>query len=442
MNDFTQNWHKALGMLIVVFGVTVVGVYTTLHTQQNLVGGFNPTAAGTYLLKSSITKTQDTIPLTSFTEPSSGIAYTMSYLNSSIEYGTLSPSNGTTDNSELISFTGITQNANGTATLTGVTRGLSRTPGTGGCVASSTLAHAYAGQTKFILSNSPCFYAEYAVKQNNENISGTWNFQSLPTTTVTCTDGSQFCNKDYIDSGLSAGAATSTFARIGIVTLATDKQMASSTASSTSGSPLVVLSKFATTTPGNQCTLGIWNCLPIANSAGKLAQAWLNLTENFTVSGIWNFTSNVGVATSSPYAPLSVVGAKGVVADIFTATSSLTTATSSLAGNLTVARNASTTNLWISGTCVGCANGLAQITNTGSGPTSAAAQSTVSTNCTNGRIVVGGGASINTFDSGELAIVASYPADSDTWSATASCYIAGGGCAASTITVTAICVNP
>lgn len=136
------------------------------------LGAFNPTGGGTYRMASSIGSTNTSINLSSFKEPVSNIPYTMAYLNSSVGYGTLDPQQPT--RSEFVSFTGVTQNSDGTAVLTGVTRGLSRTTGVTGCVASSTLASPHAGQSIFILSNSPCFYAEYAIKKNDEVITGSW----------------------------------------------------------------------------------------------------------------------------------------------------------------------------------------------------------------------------------------------------------------------------
>lgn len=67
-------------------------------------------------------------------------------------YGTLEPGNGT--NEEAIGFTGITQNANGTATLTGVTSVLFKSPYT----ATSGLSKTHAGSSTFILSNDAAFY--------------------------------------------------------------------------------------------------------------------------------------------------------------------------------------------------------------------------------------------------------------------------------------------
>lgn len=141
-----------------------------LHIGKTL-GAFNPTAAGTYYLEGGINSSATTFYLSSFTEPISLIPYTMSYLNSSIEYGVIDPN--TPNRSELVSFTGITQNSDGSATLTGVTRGLSRSyPYT----ASTTLAVTHAAQAQFILSDTPQLFSQYTAAQNNAVITGSWSF--------------------------------------------------------------------------------------------------------------------------------------------------------------------------------------------------------------------------------------------------------------------------
>jgi len=112
-------------------------------TTINLYG------ATTYYLQGSITATQTSITLVSFLEPVTLVPITMSLMNTTTAYATISPR---TNQSEFISFTGITQNADTTATLTGVTRGLKR----GYDYTSSTafkLPHA--GGTQFILGDSP-----------------------------------------------------------------------------------------------------------------------------------------------------------------------------------------------------------------------------------------------------------------------------------------------
>lgn len=103
----------------------------------------------TYTIKNTITATSTSITLRSFTEPVTGENITMALMNSTVAYGTIAPKTGS---SEFISFTGITQNSDGTATLTGVTRGLKRGYDYSSD-ASFKLPH-NAG-TKFILSDSP-----------------------------------------------------------------------------------------------------------------------------------------------------------------------------------------------------------------------------------------------------------------------------------------------
>lgn len=163
------------------------------------LGAFNPTGGGTYRLRSSVGTSDTSIVLSSFTEPGSGTPYTMGYLNTSIGYGTLEPQ--TPDRNEFVSFTGITQNSNGSATLTGVSRGLTRSPAGSLCTASSTLAARHPGQSIFILSDSPCVFSEYAIKRNDETISGSW---TVPTPTA---QGNP-TPKSYVDALVNGGTVS------------------------------------------------------------------------------------------------------------------------------------------------------------------------------------------------------------------------------------------
>ncbi len=201
-----KNTLLQTAFVVIVSIMSVMAFRAFDDVQKPLAGSFNTTGGGTYLLQSSISSTQSSITLTSFTEPGSNIPYTMTYLNSDIEYGTLAPSSG---NSEFVSFTGITQNA----MLTGVTRGLARSPGNAGCVASSTLAHGYPGQSQFIISNSPCFYTEFATKRNDQVITGQWRFDQYPSASSTigfATTSLQLITLAQAQALSAQGAATST----------------------------------------------------------------------------------------------------------------------------------------------------------------------------------------------------------------------------------------
>lgn len=81
-------------------------------------------------------------------------------------YGTLEPNNGTQE--EAIQFTGVTQNAGGTATLTGVSTVGFVYPYT----VSSGLAKSHAGGVTFILSNDAALYGNLVTYMNNTAASG------------------------------------------------------------------------------------------------------------------------------------------------------------------------------------------------------------------------------------------------------------------------------
>jgi len=163
-----------------------------------VLGAYGITGGGTYRLKASIGTSDTTVNLSSFKEPVSDINYTMSYLDTTIAYGTIDPQ---TTRPEFISFSGITQNSDGSATLTGVSRGLTRTPQGESCTASTTLATRHPGQAIFILSDSPCHFSEFAVKRNDETITGSW---TVPTPTA---DGNP-TPKSYVDNLVNGGTVS------------------------------------------------------------------------------------------------------------------------------------------------------------------------------------------------------------------------------------------
>lgn len=259
-------------------------VVPTLNVPESVanqtLGGIYPTGGGTYRLQTSLGSTDTSVRLSSFKEPVSGNAYTMAYLNSSIEYATLDPQ---TTKSEFISFSGITQNNDGTAILTGVVRGLGKTYPYS---ASSTLRQTHSGQSILILSNPPELYYEYAAKRNDETITGTWTFGSttLPkidntsnpvgfqlanadwsyrnffinattttanvvsaSTTFTASPNvptpinpSQAANKTYVDNVAIAGAPNASTTSKGIVQQATLAQLNAGTAVGSTGAPLFI----------------------------------------------------------------------------------------------------------------------------------------------------------------------------------------------------------
>lgn len=286
---------KHLLLKITATAIGILGIASVFFALTGLTfAAFNPTGGGTYYLQASINQSQTTITLTSFTEPSSNIPYTMTYLNTDIMYATINP---TSLNSEFVSFTGITQNTNGTATLTGVTRGLGRSYP---YVASTTLAHSTPGQTQFILSAPPEFYNEYASRRNSQTITGTWTFGS---TTPPRYDADPiwanfstqvFADVSYVNSVVAAGAANASETVKGIIQLATGAQAALGTSFGSTGARLALGNNLATSTPYNSGS----NVVPITGTNEKLSQLFLDLTQSFSVSGLWTF-GNGFISTAS-----------------------------------------------------------------------------------------------------------------------------------------------
>lgn len=127
---------------------------------------YNPFGAQTYNLQSSISSTATEIVLSSFTEPVTGVPYTMVLLNTDIVYATIAPK---TTSSEFVSFTGITQNSDGTATLTGVTRGLAKKYP---FISDADYKLPHSGQAQFIISDAPQVFEKYAAIENDNVFTG------------------------------------------------------------------------------------------------------------------------------------------------------------------------------------------------------------------------------------------------------------------------------
>lgn len=177
---------------------------------------YYPFGGQTYNLGTSIGSTDSSILLSSFLEPVTNVPYTMVLLNTDIAYGTIAPK---TTSSEFISFTGITQNADGSALLTGVVRGLAKKyPFT----ADAAYKLPHSGQTQFIISDAPQVFQQYISLNNDETIGGVKTFSSnvtIPLTPVASTDAA---SKGYADALVIAGApnASTTVKGIGQVSVA------------------------------------------------------------------------------------------------------------------------------------------------------------------------------------------------------------------------------
>ncbi len=125
-----------------------------------------------------------------------------------IMYGTLEPQSS--NYQEIIWFTGIVPVDAFTSRLTGCIRWLKAQPdvGTMDLGADAGLARSHGWWIDFILSNNPQFYDGLATRDEDETISGDWDFTGHPTTTAPV-DGTGIANKDFVENIALAGAPDS-----------------------------------------------------------------------------------------------------------------------------------------------------------------------------------------------------------------------------------------
>lgn len=194
---------------------------------------FFPAGGQVYNLNASIGSTDTTITLSSFTEPVSNTPYTMAYFNSSIMFGTIGPR---TTSSEFISFTGITQNLNGTATLTGVVRGLQKAyPYT----TSATFKLPHSGQSAFILSDSPQVFDQYAALSNANEFTGVNTFDVSPQV-PTPTNPNDAADKAYVDGIAISGSPDMSTTSKGVARASTSPNVTLGNPTITIASPAVI----------------------------------------------------------------------------------------------------------------------------------------------------------------------------------------------------------
>lgn len=282
--------------------------------NQTLGSTYQPARGQTYTLQSSIGTTNTTIALSSFKEPISGIPYTMSYLGTSVAFGTLDPQQPT--RAELVSFTGITQNSNGTALLTGVSRGLSNVYP---FAASSTLATTHSGQSYFILSDAPQVFAQYPAKVNAETIAGLWTFSS---TSVPKLDqnpsfdllaSTTFATIGYVASTSFAGVVNASETVKGISELATGPEAALGTSVGSTAARLVLPASLATST----CQFTQNSVIIASTTTGRIDKGCIDQAANYTFSGSNSFTGTTLFSASSTFSATTSILANSTTTRAF-----------------------------------------------------------------------------------------------------------------------------
>lgn len=211
--------------------LTFIGLVLLLGAGTFAYASSFPVGGQTYFLAGAgVNATQNTIQLSSFTT-ADGRSIAMSNFGT-IGYAAIEPQ--TSSKIEDISFTGITQNANGTATLTGVTRGIDFLfP----YASTNSLMKAHAGGAQFIITNTPeWYYNEFSM----QNLSNVFTYPTASTSPAT---------KGYVDQTAfsGAGAIQASFVAVGYSQLGTGVQAAASTVNGSAG-VLVIPTSQATST--------------------------------------------------------------------------------------------------------------------------------------------------------------------------------------------------
>lgn len=226
----------------------------------------------------------------------------------SIGFGTLEPGNG--EQEEQIAFTGVTQNVNGTATLTGVSTVDFLYPYT----RTSGLAKSHPGGVVFVITNTSGFYDRFASKDDDETITQTWtfttpNFPQMDSATASPTTGGQLATKYYVDNVAVSGAPDASTTVKGLVQIATDAQLQAGT---NVGSTLAILAAAG----GSFNVTAAANKVPVANGSNKIDNNWINgaVANGFaTLDGSSLVVQNPANATITPTnarIPIASVGTR------------------------------------------------------------------------------------------------------------------------------------
>lgn len=247
-------------------------------------------------------------------------------------YVTIEPGNRTKQ--EIASCTTVVQNSNGTATLSGCSRGLSPiSPYT----ASTTLQFVHSGGSQVIFSDPPQLFAQYPAKDNTETITGKWTFDDSDTYRARIdadTDtavATAFVTLGQLSRQAVSGASNGSETVKGIFEAATAIEQASSTPTGSTGAILVNQALYATSTATRGCNgtsvIGAL-CVIVAQNNGFIDPNRISTTS----TAVYNFGAkqnfNAHASTTGLSSGFAYFGATATSS--FSSTGVLTLATTTL----------------------------------------------------------------------------------------------------------------
>lgn len=205
---------------------------------------------------------------------------------------TLDPGSGTLE--EQISFSGVTQNANGTATLTGVKHVGDLSPYT----EVSGITKQHSGGSTCSVAITSGLLNQFVNKGNAETITGLYTFTNtsipaLDSYLAPTLDG-EFAPKKYIDDIAIAGSPDASETVKGISELATGAECAAGTSSGGAGRLVVPASNCKKTSAG----VGDANKVPVLGEDGLLDQTFLDKARTWAL--VQSFTADNAQITTAP----------------------------------------------------------------------------------------------------------------------------------------------
>jgi hypothetical protein len=278
MKNLFRKLSSVLIVLAIIFGAGLTGNLAVAALQ------FVQTP--TITLYTSVAGSATSMRVTPYPRDLDGIKLTMTDFGTS-PTATIDPKVRNTE--EIVGFTGIVDNGDNTATLTGLTRDLTSkspytTPGSG---------RAHSASAIVVFSNNPQMYARFAAPENTQTWSAVQTFTSTTPPAynvdpIWANFSTQiFADVAYVNSVVAAGAANASESVKGIIQLATGVQAALGTSAGSTGARLVLGNNLATSTP----TFTGTNVIPVTGTNQKLSQLFFDLTQGFTWTGLHIFNT-------------------------------------------------------------------------------------------------------------------------------------------------------
>lgn len=225
-------------------------------------------------------------------------------------FATIEPGNGTRE--EQVSFTSIVQNANGTATLSGVSTVLFAYPYT----ETSGTALSHPGGVTFVITNTSGFYNRFASTEDDQTIDGDWTFSAHSPTIPTeiSSETHRAASIEYVNAIAISGSPDASDTVIGITKL--------SVAPASPTSPIAVGDNDTRVPPVNTSTLTSGEVQALVGNSGTPSSSNKYVTEAGLAIGLPSGLISMYGGASAPAGYLFCDGSsylRATYANLFTA---------------------------------------------------------------------------------------------------------------------------